>query len=116
MRTRENPYTVEEFVQLILNKIGQQDFLDYGLTKNKERLLDTYHFDFVSSLARGGSEGVYLDIGVEFESGERFCIITYKTLDTDKEAYQKMGKLLADFVFEATEFVNEYIDDFDFRQ
>ena len=113
MITRKIPYSGEELAKIIIGKIELPDILDYHLCKGKAPV-DSYYFTFINELKLGGSEGIYLDVGIEFLNGERIWIATFKTLRTDKEAYEIMGKLLGDFVFEGNEFVDINLDDFDF--
>lgn len=116
MKKRTKPYTAEEFARDVVSKLELPDILDYWLPKGGNKPIESYAFSFLSDLNPGGSEGIYADVGLEFSSGERMLLATFKTLDTSKEAFEKMGSLIGDFIFEANKLVNSNIDDFDWEQ
>lgn len=91
------------------------DILDYSLAASDPVLIQTYEFDLKSSLAYGGSEGIYLMLWIEFFQDGKRCINglgTFKTLLEDRNAMHRMSGLLADFIVEAYAYVNANLDDF----
>lgn len=91
------------------------DILDYGLETRKIIPMTTYEYSIRNNLDYGGSEGIYLDLWIEFmQDGEmRKCELgTYKTLCDDKEAMHIMAGLLADFIVTEHTYVNNNLDDF----
>lgn len=89
--------------------------MDYGLATNKPVPIRTYEFDLKSNLAYGCSEGIYLDLWIEYYvNGEihKKGIGTYKTLGESSEAMHIMAALLADFIVEEYAYVNTHLDDF----
>lgn len=116
---RKRPMTTEEFfdrINGILKEKGKlPDILDYGLAAIRVASITTYEFDLRSNLGYGGSEGIYLDLWMEYyEDGEKRAngIGTFKTLLEDDDAMHRMSALLADFIIEEYAYVNAHLDDF----
>lgn len=115
----ERPMTTQELfnkVQGILKEKGLlPDILDYGIATSKPIPIRTYEFWLKDNLDYGGSEGIYLDLWIEYsEDDERIKsgIGTFKTLDDSREAMRTMAALLADFIIEAYAYINAHIDGF----
>ena len=75
----------------------------------------TYEFDLKSNLGYGGSEGIYLDLWIEYFEDDKkrtSSIGTFKTLHENDEAMHTMAALLADFILEERAYVNANLDDF----
>lgn len=75
----------------------------------------TYEFALGNCLDYGASEGIYLDLWIEYLVGDeeqRASIGTFKTLHEDAEAMHTMASLLADFIIEERSYVNDNLDDF----
>lgn len=113
------PMTTEELfneIQGILKKKGRLPaILDYGLATCSPVPIKTYEFDLTNKLAHGGSEGIYLDLWIEYYvSGEKEKkkLGTFKTLCEDDDAMYVMAGLLADFTIEGRTYVNAHLDDF----
>ena len=116
----KRPMTTTEYfneVCKILNDKGlmPENFLDYTLATRKAVPMKTYEFSVRNNLDYGGSEGIYLDLWIEFyEDGDKqICELgTFKTLLDGQEAMRTMAQLLADFMAEQHRFANEHLDDF----
>ena len=115
----DKPMTTEELfnrIKDILKEKGKlPDILDYGLATHNPVPITTYEFDLRNKLAYGGSEGIYLDLWIEYfanKEKQRKSIGTFKTLDESNEAMYIMAKLLADFIIEEYSYVNANLDDF----
>ncbi|MDE7432011.1 MAG: hypothetical protein K2N34_08870 [Lachnospiraceae bacterium] len=113
------PMTTEELfnkIKDILKEKGKlPSILDYGLATYKPVPIKTYEFDLVNKLAHGGSEGIYLDLWIEyFVNGEKEKkkLWTFKTLCEDDDAMHVLAGLLADFIIEGCSYVNAHLDDF----
>ena len=113
------PMTTEELfdrIKDILKEKGKlPDILDYGLATHKPVSIKTYEFDLINKLAHGGSEGIYLDLWIEyFVNGkkEKRELGTFKTLYEDNDAMHVMAGLLADFIIEGHIYVGAHLDDF----
>lgn len=120
--TMDRPMTTAELfekIQSILQEKGKlPDILDYGLEDDSPVPIRTYEFELRNSLKYGGSEGIYLDLYIDFYEEDERCIRrlgTYKTLRGDDEAMHIMAALLADFIIEEDTYVNKNIDDFTWR-
>ena len=50
---------------------------------------------------------------VYLRGAETIDLGTFKTLGEDREAWNVMGRLMADFQWECDEFIQEHIDEFD---
>ena len=115
----KRPMTTEEFfntISYILEEQGKlPDILDYGQAAHKSIPLKTCEFNLKSNLDYGGSEGIYLDLWIEyFEGDERSMhdLGTFKTLGDDDKAMHTMANLLADFILETYSYVSRNRDDF----
>lgn len=111
--------TTEELfdaISYILKEQGKlPDILDYGLATRKPIPLKTCEFNLKNNLDYGGSEGIYLDLWIEyFKDDERSLhdLGTFKTLEDDDSAMYTMAKLLADFILEACSYVSKNRNDF----
>lgn len=115
----KKPMTTEELfdkICAILKEKGKlPEILDYGLGAYHPVPIRTYEFDLKSNLAYGGSEGIYLDLWIEYFADDEkrtSSIGTFKTLDESNEAMHIMAGLLADFIIEEYAYVNANLDDF----
>ena len=111
MRTR--PYTNIELFREVCKLVELPKILDYYLPASDVCEIKNYECSIWNSLNYGGSEGIYLDIGLEFTDHEIIRLGTFKTLDDNAEAMRIMGQLLADLVVAITRYINKNIDDFD---
>ena len=113
------PMTTQELFNRICDILKEKGMLpgilDYGTATSEAVPIRIYEFELKSNLDYGGSEGIYLDLGIEyFEDGEwhKDGIGTFKTLGESREAMHAMARLLADFIIEGTAYINANIDDF----
>lgn len=88
-----------------------EPIIDYFLPESiNVRKLTDYHFDFLTCVNFGGSEGIYLDCflkGSFDQSGQKMIGCgTYKTLNEDLKAMQIMGALAGSLTFFAHQYVN----------
>ncbi len=121
MSDRKKPYTNNEVFDIIINTLKEKDTfpknIDYALSAGRRdcKEIRTYEFNIRNSLNFGGSEGIYLDIWLEYyekDETKKIELGTIKTLETTREAMRYMGTLLADFVYELSDFTNKNLDDF----
>ena len=105
----------DKICAILKEKNKMPDILDYGLAAHDPIPLKTCEFNLKSNLDYGGSEGIYLDLWIEyFEDDGRSLhdLGTFKTLEDDNEAMHIMADLLADFIIEEHAYVNANLDDF----
>ena len=114
----DRPMTTEELFDQIQDRLKEKgrlpDILDYGLATSSPVPIKTYEFDLVNKLAHGGSEGIYLDLWIEYyvnNKREKKKLGTFKTLHEDDDAMHVMAGLLEDFIIEGSAYVNEHLDD-----
>ena len=115
----DKPMTTEDLfnkIQDILKEKGKLPaILDYGLATRSPVPIKTYEFDLVNKLARGGNEGIYLDLWIEYyvnNKKEKKKLGTFKTLHEDNDTMHVMAGLLADFIIEGGDYVGAHLDDF----
>ena len=89
----KKPMTTEEYFnkvcEILKEKDMMPDILDYGLATHDPIPMKTYEFNIRNNLDYGGSEGIYLDIWIEYYEDKEKRISgvgTFKTLRDDKEA------------------------------
>ena len=119
----KKPMTTEEFFdkmcEILKEKGMMPDILDYALATSEPVPMETYEYGIRNNLDYGGSEGIYLDLWIEYygEDGnkQRSSLGTIKTLREDDEAMHIMANLLADFVTQQRRFANANLDDFTWR-
>lgn len=116
---RKKPMTTEELFNIVCKILKEKgrlpDILDYGLPTYRPVPITTYEFDLKNNLGYGGSEGIYLDLWMEYcANGKTHAegVGTFKTLREDDEAMHVMAALLADFIIEEYAYVNANLDDF----
>lgn len=102
----EKPMTTGELfgrIQDILKEKSRlPDILDYGLPTYHPTPIRTYQFDLKNNLDYGSSEGIYLDLWIEYYSDNEKCVCglgTFKTLDFRDEAMHLMAGLIANFIY-----------------
>lgn len=112
---RTKPYTNQELFAELCKRVDLPRILDYSLASTEIMEVKSYECDFWNSLNYGTSEGIYLDIGLEFRNPERTVIPlgTFKTLEDSQEAMREMARLLADLICTTFHYMNEHLDDFD---
>ena len=115
----EKPMTTCELFQKIRDILEEKgslpDILDYELATNEPVPIKTYQFNLKNDLAYGDSEGIYLNLWIEYSMEGKYCkndLGTFKTLHEDSEAMYSMSRLLADFIMEEYFYVNANLDDF----
>ena len=115
----ERPMTTEELFEKICSLLKEKgklpDILDYHLGPIQPKPITNYAFDVRNNLDYGGSEGIYLDLTLECCEGKATCfkdLGTFKTLGTSDQDMHIMAALLADFMIEATRYINANLDDF----
>lgn len=111
MRTKA--YTNVELFREVCKLVEFPKILDYYLPTSNICEIKSYECSIWNSLNYGGSEGIYLDIGLEFTDRKIIRLGTFKTLNDNTEAMRAMGQLLADLVVAITGYINKNIDDFD---
>ena len=102
----KKPMTTEELFHKILNILKDKgklpDILDYSLADGNSVPIRTYEFNLRSNLDYGGSEGIYLDLWIEyFNKGEK-CqhgLGTFKTLYEDEKAMHRICLLYTSACF-----------------
>lgn len=116
---RTKPMTTEELFEMVCSILKEKnlmpDILDYWLADWHAVPIRTYEYDLRNNLGYGASEGIYLDLWIEYyEEEKKQCkgLGTFKTLGSNREAMQIMAKLLADFLVEESDYVNSHLDDF----
>lgn len=124
---KKNRYTPTTLMQAIHDRLvadgcygDAEKIIDYfSPSSNYEhRQFTNYEFDIIAYPIFGSSEGIYLSViarGSMDSTGQvsMWDIGTYKTLRTDLEAMQIMGKLAGSIVYHAYQFVNARLDDFE---
>ena len=101
------PMTTAELFEKICGILKEKGLypgiLDYALAASTPKPITTYEYSFRNNLDYGGSEGIYLDLWIEYFNKGKKCqygLGTFKTLYEDEKAMHRMAGLLADFVVE----------------
>ena len=105
----------EQIVENLREQGAFPDILEYHMPAFFEKEITTYEDVCLGSLYLGGSEGIYVDVYLE---GRTYSIKlgTFKTLKDDYESWGIMAKLMADFQWECTVFINNHIEEFDIEE
>lgn len=124
-RTRRKKWNARELFLMTCEKLEKEglvpeNILDYSCAGSASELIQSEEFDIVPHIVHGSSEGIYMDI--RLEAGECARVFstpkpelrlgTFKTLQTDKEAYKKMAMLGAEFVYALYEYIDMHRDEF----
>lgn len=76
------------------------EILDYGISNfHNQMLRPDVEYQIHTQVNIGGSEGIYTDIWLTDETGNRVVIGTYKTLEDDVNASILMGKISGAYAF-----------------
>lgn len=80
---RTKPYTNKELFTELCARVDLPKILDYTLADSKTVEIKSYECNFWNSLNYGTSEGIYLDVGLEFLHPKHTVIPlgTFKTLE-----------------------------------
>ena len=124
-KMKRKKWNARELFLMIYEKLGKEglvpdNILDYSCAGSVSELIQSEEFDIVPHIVHGASEGNYMDIRPE--AGECARVFstpkpelrlgTFKTLQTDKEAYKKMAMLGAEFVYALYEYIDMHRDEF----
>ena len=124
-KMKRKKWNARELFLMIYEKLEKEglvpeNILDYSCAGSASELIQSEEFDIVPHIVHGASEGIYMDI--RLEAGECARVFstpkpelrlgTFKTLQTDKEAYMKMSMLGAEFVYALYEYIDMHRDEF----
>ena len=124
-KMKRKKWNARELFLMIYEKLEKEglvpeNILDYSCAGSASELIQSEEFDIVPHIVHGASEGIYMDI--RLEAGECARVFstpkpelrlgTFKTLQTDKEAYKKMAMLGAEFVYALYEYIDMHRDEF----
>lgn len=121
---RKKPYTTSEFFETIVQRLKDKgsmpdNILDYSMPTHCPEKIKHYVYEIENRLRYGGNEGIYLEVSIKLylpskdgPSDVTYHLGTFKTLLTSPEAMRTMGTLLADFIVESRDFIDDNIDDF----
>lgn len=86
--------------------------LEYTATHSAATKITSTSFDVVGNIRYGSNEGIIgyasMDGRWSSEGESSLCIVTFKTLYTDKDAYINMGLIVTLFCYYANKFVEEH--------
>lgn len=87
------------------------DILEYDMPAFFEKEITTYKDVCLGSLYFGEREGIYVDVYLE---GGTYSIKlgTFKTLRGNKRSWDIMAKLMANFQWECTAFIEDHVEEF----
>ena len=115
----DRPMTTQELFNRICDILEEKgkmpDILDYRIATSRPVPIRIYEFELRNNLDYGGSEGIYLDLWIEYCEDNEWLkndIGTFKTLEDSREDMHAMAGLLADFIIEGTAYINANLDDF----
>ena len=124
-KMKRKKWNARELFLMIYEKLEKEglvpeNILDYSCAGSASELIQSEEFDIVPHIVHGACEGIYMDI--RLEAGECARVFstpkpelrlgTFKTLQTDKEAYKKMAMLGAEFVYALLEYIDKHRDEF----
>lgn len=120
-KIKKTLFTNETLFNKILGILKEKnllpDILDYSLAESYHvKEIKSYEWDTIGIVNFGGSEGIYLDVYAQGETGngeEKVRLGTFKTLERSREAFYVMAKLQTDFVYETYDFVSDNMEDFE---
>ena len=91
------------------------DILEYSRPDFEEKEIGSYEFDCFGKLAFGVVEGIHVRVYLMSDFMKPPEIIElgrFKTLRDDKESWDTMAQLMADFQWEGGRFINEHYGEF----
>ena len=125
MKTKRKKWSARALFLMVkeaLKKDGlmPDDILDYSIAGSDCEMILSEEFDVIPRIVHGSNEGIYMDIILDagngsgvFSSSEPYIRLgTFKTLQTDKNAYVKMSILGAEIVYAVHAYVRENMDEF----
>lgn len=85
--------------------------LEYDMPAFEEEVVDSYELDCLGTLFFG-NEGIIVQVRLEGRARE-IPLGRFKTLRDDKESWDIMAQLMADFQWECTAFIEDHIEEFE---
>lgn len=105
----------EQIVEKLREDGRLPDILEYSRPDFEEKEIGSCEFDCFGRLAFGVVEGIHVRVYLMSDFMKTPVIIElgrFKTLRDDKESWDTMAQLMADFQWECTAFVEEHCDEF----
>lgn len=124
MKTKRKKWSARALFLMIKEKLKKDglmpdDILDYSIAGSDSEMILSEEFNVIPRIVHGSNEGIYMDIILDagecgvFSSSEPYIRLgTFKTLQTDKNAYVKMSILGAEIVYAVHAYVRENMDEF----
>ena len=118
---RNKPYTSSELFGIIVGQLKEKSMLpnnlDYIQGAKESVPVSSTEIGITNTLDFGANEGIYLDLTLKiYNPGsmiyETVPLGTFKTLDEDRDSMIEMGRILANFVVELRDFINDNLEDF----
>lgn len=113
----DRPMTTSEFFDRICGilKAGgmMPDIIDYARADSHGIPIRTCEFELKNCFHFGGSEGLCLELWIEYEAGSgKAGLGTFRSRHDDRSAMRAMSVLMTDFTMEGYDYVRKNIDDF----
>lgn len=105
----------EQIVEKLREDGRLPDILEYSRPDFEEKEICSCEFDCLGKLAFGVVEGIHVRVYLMsdfMKTPEIIELGRFKTLRDDKESWDAMAQLMADFQWECTAFVEEHCDEF----
>ena len=89
------------------------DIIDYARADSHGIPIRTCEFELKNCFHFGGSEGLFLELWIEYEAGSgKAGLGTFRSRHDDRSAMRAMSVLMTDFTMEGYDYVRKNIDDF----
>ena len=116
MRTKwTNQKLFNQIVENLREDDKLPDILEYSRPNLEEVVINSYEFDCLGRLTFGVFEGIHVRVYLMsnfMRPAEIIELGSFKTLRDDKESWDIMAQLMADFQWECTQFINYHIEEF----
>ena len=113
-------WTNQKLFNQIVEKLREggrlPDILEYSRSDFEKKEIDSCEFDCLGRLAFGVVEGIHVRVYLisDFmKTPEIIELGRFKTLRDDKESWDAMAQLMADFQWECQKFIGDHIDEFE---
>lgn len=110
-----NQKLFEQIVENLRKNDELPDILEYCRPDFEEKEICSCEFDCLGKLAFGVVEGIHVRVYLMsdfMKTPEIIELGRFKTLRNDKESWDTMAQLMADFQWECTVFINYHIEEF----
>lgn len=116
--------TYRKFYDMVMAKVKNDpdwddsmlEYIAFRCNGHGDEPIGTHHFDVTGEVLYGGNEGIICRVNMYIATGyykhDSMTLALFKTLETSREDFMKMGRLAAVFSYNAMQVAEEHLNEF----